>query len=275
MSQACPESAYDRYAAAYQRWWAPVIAPPALALLDRLSTLIDMRAAIRLVDVGVGTGTLALGALERWPRARVVGVDPSRAMMRYARDAATRCGEAVGARLDLLPGDAERLPLPDASVDGAISSFVIQLVSSRAAMLRELHRVVRPGGRVAVLTWQVDDEPFAPEEIVQRTFDELRIGSSHGGGDRCPYPSPRTAAMEFRRVGFREVRATREWLDHRFTPRSYLRVLEHWGEDDAFASLSPGARRQLRMTLLDRLGRLGSDKLRWRRPLVSVLAVRR
>lgn len=275
MSSAGEETAaYDRYAAAYRRWWAPVIAPPALHLLERLGPLVSRDSAVQVVDVGVGTGTLALGILERWPRSRVVGVDPSRGMMAYASEDAARRDERFAARLRLLRGDAMRLPLGDGAVDGAVSSFVIQLVPSRAAMLRELHRVVRPGGWVAVVTWQVDDEPFAPESVIDQTFDDLGITTPPGGGDRCPYPSPHTAAAEFRRAGFRNVRATRTWLDHRFTPQSYVGMLEHWGEDEAFASLDAARRRQLRDLLLDRLGRLGAEDLRWRRPLVSVVATR-
>jgi SAM-dependent methyltransferase len=268
------EPAYDRFAAAYRRWWAPVIAPAALRLLDRLQPLVAREATLQLLDVGVGTGTLALGALERWPRASVVGVDPSRRMMDYAAEAAARRGASFSSRLELLRGGAMALPLGDRSVDAAVSSFVIQLVPSRAGMLRELFRVVRPGGRVGVITWQVDDEPFAPDDVVWETFDELGIDTAEGGGDRCPYPSPRAAAAEFRRAGFRQVRSTLEWLDHRYTAETYLGVLEHWGEDDAFTALSSGRRDRLRAALLDRLSRLSADELRWRRPLVSVLAVR-
>ena len=67
---------YDRIAQGYDRWWAPVLAPSAAALLDRLAPIVA-EGVVDLLDVGVGTGNLALAAVERWPGVRVVGVDAS------------------------------------------------------------------------------------------------------------------------------------------------------------------------------------------------------
>src|SRR3989304_3978142 len=54
---------------------------------------------------------------------------------------------------------ADAIPLPEASVDVAVSSFVLQLVPDRLAALREIRRVLRPGGRLAYATWLADDRP--------------------------------------------------------------------------------------------------------------------
>lgn len=267
-------AAYDRYGEAYRKWWAPIIAPSAVRLLDRLEGVAETDAAFSILDVGVGTGTLAISALERWPAATAIGVDPSQVMLGMAAERARRRGGAFAGRLRLLLGSAERLPVADASVDLALTSFVIQLLPHRLPALREMHRVVRPGGVVALMTWQAHAEPFAPDEIVQDTFDELDIPETQGGGDPRPYTSPRAAAAEFRRIGYRDVHADLEWLEHQFTPQSYLDLVEHWTEADTIVALPASRQAELRRRLVDRLERLETDVLCWRRPLVSVVARR-
>ena len=269
------DAAYDRYGEDYQRWMAPVVAPSAVRVLDRLDGRSDLMGPLEILDVGVGTGTLALAALERWPDALAVGVDPSRVMLRLAAGEARSRGGTSRHRLRLLQGNADALPLEDASVDLLLSSFVIQLVPNRAAALREMLRVLRSGGTAAVLTWQLDDEPFEPEDLVSDALDELGIEVPEGGGGAAqPYTSPAAAAAEFRRIGFRAVRASSEWLEHRYTPESFVDVVEHWTDDDIISGLRPVLRAELRSRLLSKLRRLRPDELLWRRPLVSVVARR-
>ena len=71
---------YDRIAKGYQEWWAPVLAPSARGLLDRLDGVISGGAS-SLLDVGVGTGNLSFPALERWPGVQVTAIDASREMV--------------------------------------------------------------------------------------------------------------------------------------------------------------------------------------------------
>jgi SAM-dependent methyltransferase len=270
------QAAYDAFGRAYRKWWAPIIAPSAVRLLDRLEVVLDRDAEVRILDVGTGTGTLALAALDRWPRSRVIGVDPSEVMLDLATEDARRRGGGVADRLELRVGTADRLPVADGSVDLAVSSFVLQLVPVRVAALREMLRAVRPGGRVALLTWQADDGPFEPDEVAWSLMDELDVPVSQGGDDR-PYTSPAAAAAELRRAGFREVRATTAWLEHRFSPRSFADVVEHWSEEDALDSLDPDRRRAFSRRFRDRLERLARtnpEAFMWRRPLVSVVARR-
>ena len=61
-SSRLPEAPYDGIAAAYRDWWAPVLAPAAVRLLDRVDGLFSTDWRGTLVDVGTGTGTLALAA---------------------------------------------------------------------------------------------------------------------------------------------------------------------------------------------------------------------
>lgn len=266
---------YDAWAQAYRDWWGPVIAPSTVRLLDRLADRdLDGR-PFELVDIGTGTGALALAALERWPRARAIAVDPASRMLELAAAAASRRAPGVSDRLRLAVGRANRLPLPDAAMDAAVSSFVIQLVPSRSAALREIARVLRPGGLLALLTWQADELSFEPDEAFMLAVDDLDIEAPPFAGDARPYTSPAAAAAEVRRAGFERVSARTEWLEHRYTPQTYVEILEHWVESDLFARLGFARRHRLRREALRRLRRLPPEAFVWRRPLVSVVGVRR
>jgi demethylmenaquinone methyltransferase/2-methoxy-6-polyprenyl-1,4-benzoquinol methylase len=103
----------------------------------------------RVLDVATGTADLAIAVLRAHPDATVVGIDPSEGMLAIGRDKLARAGLEARGRLEA--GDAEALPYPDASFDAACMAFGIRNVPDRARALRELARVVRPGGRIAIL----------------------------------------------------------------------------------------------------------------------------
>lgn len=263
------EAAYDGFAADYRDWWAPVIAPAAVRLLDRLDSALSPDARATVVDVGTGTGTLALAALRRWHGIRVIGVDPARRVLAFAEADARSAG--LDGRFEALVGEAGALPLPDHAADVVVTSFVLQLTPNRAAALREAFRVLRPGGLLAALTWRADEDPFEPEEIFDDVLEDLAITPP----ERPPsiersWTSASVAASDLRRAGFRDVEAREEWLVHRFTPDSYVGLAEHWIEDDTFDSLDEPMRERLRREVRRRLERLDPELLVWRRPLVSV-----
>ena len=268
-----PEAPYDQFATDYRDWWAPVIAPAALRLLDRLDGLVPADRQATLVDIGTGTGTLAVAALRRWPRVRVIGVDPARRLLEMAEGVAREA--RLGDRLTTRVGEAGSLPLRDGAADGAMSSFVLQLTPNRLASVREAFRVLRPGGVFASLTWRADEKPWEPEDVFDDALDALRIEPpARAASAGREYTSPESAAAELRRAGFRSVRARQEWLEHRFTPQSFLDVAEHWTADDTFAAIDEPMRRRLRAEALRRLHRLHPDELVYRRPLVSVVGIR-
>lgn len=132
---------YDRAAAKYDRRWARYTADS----LDLLRPWIEGRHLGRVLDVGGGTGAL-LDFLPRWNASvdSYACVDPSPGML----------GEGARVRrIAPLCAAAEALPLAGASFDTAVSASSLHFFADRPAGLREIHRVLRPGGRLLLVDW--------------------------------------------------------------------------------------------------------------------------
>jgi len=109
------------------------------AALDLLSQPDGGHIPGSVLDVGCGTGRLLRKARELWPAAGLTGVDPTQGMIDVAR--------RLTPEATFLAASAEPLPLPDASVDVAITTMSFHHWKDRAAGVREIARVLRPGGR--------------------------------------------------------------------------------------------------------------------------------
>jgi demethylmenaquinone methyltransferase / 2-methoxy-6-polyprenyl-1,4-benzoquinol methylase len=103
----------------------------------------------RVLDVATGTGDLAIEIARSCPGATVIGLDPSAGMLGVAQHKLDKRG--LSDRVSLVVGDAQQLPQKNCEIDAATIAFGIRNVPDRALALRELARVVRPGGRIAVL----------------------------------------------------------------------------------------------------------------------------
>lgn len=151
----------------------------------RLAARSVVRRGDTVVDVGSGTGDLALACLEAGA-VRVLALDFARPMLRLAQRKTRARGldYAFGAAL----GDATRLPLPDASVDAWVSAFVVRNIPDLDAALAEAARVLRPGGRIAVLEIPRMDggwlRPFARLHFMQVVPRLGRLVSGHRGAYR-------------------------------------------------------------------------------------------
>jgi demethylmenaquinone methyltransferase/2-methoxy-6-polyprenyl-1,4-benzoquinol methylase len=117
--------------------------------VDALAVDAGRSGSARILDLCTGTADLLIEALGRDPRLRGLGADLSPQMLLRGLRKLERRGMA--SRSALACADAERLPLRGALFDGALVSFGIRNVGDRERALREMLRVLRPGGRLVVL----------------------------------------------------------------------------------------------------------------------------
>jgi Methylase involved in ubiquinone/menaquinone biosynthesis len=267
---------YDEIADGYARHWGPVIRAGAERVLDRIAPAVGAAtmagAEPTLLDVGTGTGTLAIAALERWPALQVTGIDPSTGMLDLARRAAEdRLPPGHIGRYRTEVGWADELPFDDGVFDLAVSSFVLQLVRRRAAALREIRRVIRPGGTFAWVAWLRSDRPYEPDRIANEVLDDAGFDPPEEGGRNGDLPSAAAAAVSMRRAGFSEVRAEVEEVVHAWSPADYLGFLTEFDEESLFAELDARERRDIERKIGRRLRRLTREQLTLRLPVVHAM----
>ena len=118
---------------------------------------IDPRPGQRVLDVATGTGMVAF-ALAARGGCEVVGVDQSEAMLGAARARLATAPPAAGS-IDFVLGEAEHLPFADAEFDALTFTYLLRYVDDREATLRELGRVVKPGGRIGMVEFSVPSAP--------------------------------------------------------------------------------------------------------------------
>jgi ubiquinone/menaquinone biosynthesis C-methylase UbiE len=148
---ALARSRYDRIAALYDLM-------PMQLLIGRLSQpwrkkMWQMAGSSKVLEVGVGTGI----NIELWPiNAQVTAIDFSPRMLKQADKRASKLGRQADLRL----GDVQCLDFPDAGFDVLIATFLFCSVPDPILGLREVGRVVRPGGKILLLEHMISQNPF-------------------------------------------------------------------------------------------------------------------
>ncbi|MBW2698346.1 MAG: methyltransferase domain-containing protein [Deltaproteobacteria bacterium] len=125
----------ERFLPAMFNEWAP-----------RVAELAELEPGMRVLDVACGTGVLSLVVAEVvMPDGTVVGLDLNPGMLDVARRKAPR--------IDWREASAEAIPFEDAAFDAVVSQFGLMFVEDKARAIREMVRVLRPAGRLAIAVW--------------------------------------------------------------------------------------------------------------------------
>lgn len=200
-----------------------------------------------VLDVACGTGVLARGARDRvGPLGSVIGVDPDPGMLGVARE--------IDASIDWREGVAESLPIEDASVDAVVSQFGMMFFIDREGAAREMLRVLRPEGRMAVAVWDaLENQPAYATEVA--LLDEL-AGKEAGDALRAPFVlgDARRVRAVFKDTGFEDVRVESRTGVGRFPDirtlvsadlRGWLPVMGVHLDEDTIAKVLEAADREM------------------------------
>lgn len=144
----------------------------------RVADVAQLQAGQRVLDVACGTGILARSAAERvGASGSVVGLDVNDGMLAVAA--------AKASQIDWRHGQAEVLPFDDSAFDAVVCQFGLMFFEDRQQAIREMFRVLRPGGRLVVAVWDtLDNTPgyAAMVSLLARLF-----GEAAANGIRAPY----------------------------------------------------------------------------------------
>jgi ubiquinone/menaquinone biosynthesis C-methylase UbiE len=155
--------------------------PDFQAVIQKLCETVAAKPGERLLEVGSGSGILCrMLAPQLQPGGWMMGVDISPEMTAEARK--YTLSEGISSGITFETGKAEALPYPDASFDGAIAARLLLHVTDPDAVLREMKRVVKPGGRVVVMDWDFDTVTVDhPDQELSRRL--LHWRNDHHGGN--------------------------------------------------------------------------------------------
>lgn len=195
----------DNAAENYERWVVPIVCGPWVPpILD----LLELRPGERVVDIACGTGVVArLAARRVTPGGAVTGLDLNEGMLAVAR----RLPLPPGVTIDWRQGSAEALPIADAATDAITCQLGLMFFPDRLKALGEMHRVLKPGGRVAIGVWTGPSPYFTAQREALRRYVSPEAASSSAVafslGDRGELEGLVKSAG-FRDVAVHEVRMT-------------------------------------------------------------------
>jgi SAM-dependent methyltransferase len=240
-----------------QATWASgdfhVIAALIVPIAERLCDAADLHAGWRVLDVATGSGNAAIAAARLG--CDVVGIDYVPSLLERARIRA----EAEGFEIELVEGDAEALPYPDASFDAVTSVFGSMFAPDHARAASELLRVCKPGGTIALASW-------TPDGFIGELFRTVAAHVPPPAGVRSPLLwSTETHLRELFADGIASLEVTERTFTYRFPKAAdFVEVFGRWYGPTvkALAALEGDAREALRDDLVQlarRSDRLGTD----------------
>lgn len=198
-------------------WYERVVLPRLLDLacgvkpVRRQRLKVVPKAGGEVLELGIGTG-LNLPHYDRARLRRLVGVDPALQMHALAH----RRARESGIEVELVGLSAEQLPLPDASFDCVVCTYTLCSIPDPAAALGEVHRVLRPGGRLLF-----SEHGLAPDESVRRWQHRLQpLWGPIAGGCRLSVDVPALLCS----AGF-DAR-----IESRYLPGPRFASYHYWGE---------------------------------------------
>ena len=200
-----PDSGPD----AYERHMVPAIFGPWASLLVGLARL---QPGERVLDAACGTGIVArLANADIGMAGQVVGVDLSAGMLAVAR----RVSASAQPPIDWRDGNLEALPLADGEFDVVLCQHGLQFVPMRGVAVAELHRVLRPGGRLALAAWR--DLQHCPYMVVITGVLADHLGAEAGHRMAAPCSLSKAAELQtlLSAAGFREIQVRIEVLPMR------------------------------------------------------------
>ncbi len=168
---------------------------------ERVAGVARLEPGQRVLDVACGTGVLARAAEMRVaPGGKVVGLDPNEDMLAVAR--------RKSPQLEWRQGRAEWMPFDDESFDAVVSQFGMMFFEDSVAAIREMTRVLRPGGQLTVAVW--DRLENSPGYATLTTLLERLFGARVGDSMRAPYSLSDAAQLHelFRKAGYPDAQVT-------------------------------------------------------------------
>jgi ubiquinone/menaquinone biosynthesis C-methylase UbiE len=256
----------------FSRRYTEVVLPEFRPFGRRLIELSGIRSGMWVLDVATGPGEPALTVARRvGPRGLVAGVDFSPTMLRRARARA----RALGVRnVQFHEMDAERLTFADLTFDRVVCRFGLMLMPDAERALAEMHRVLVPGGRVAVATWSAQSK-VNTLGIVRRALERCDAFQPPPGAPDF-FRFGKAGAMEraLRAAGFRRVRSeclTAEWVF--YSPEEFWDSMKRGPSlRRALATVSPAVRRAVKADVFRALAKYERNG-RLRIPNEAVLAL--